>query len=126
MKKKKVKMHVKHHLLARNQILFKLLSFLQLSTRHTSFFYLITLQPSCRALCLAFFFVSNLAERSANGAKLIYEVFFHPESDTFIPAKLTAWQLQRQQRTQLKQETPSCAHFEQEMAQMIVAYLFLF
>ena len=37
-------------------------------------------------------FVSNVAERSPNGAKIIYDVYFHPDDEVYTLAKLTAWQ----------------------------------
>ena len=75
-------------------------------------------------------FVSNLADRSANGAKLVYEVFFNPETDAFIPAKLTAWQASTPTAESIKAgDSILCigrAYFDVEAAQFLVLYLFFF
>jgi len=72
-------------------------------------------------------FISNLAERSPNGAKLVYEAFFNPEPETFIPAKLTTWQASTPTADTIKSgDSILCigrAYFDQETTQMLVTHL---
>jgi len=74
-------------------------------------------------------FISKLAERSANGAKLAYEVYFNPDVNTFIPGKLTAWQSSTPTDEIKAGDSVLCvgrAYFELESCQMLVMSLNFF
>ena len=74
----------------------------------------------------AILFIFKLTERSPNNAKLVYEVYFNPDENTFIPAKLTAWQSSTPTDTIKAGDSVLCvgrAYYEPESCQMIVTYL---